>query len=78
VNARFLLPEAIAQITRLVTTHPIVGSCVLIGLFVVILLLLKKIFGRIALDTIIFTTVAWAICLIFAGAALTLMKLKGM
>jgi hypothetical protein len=77
MNPRYLVSESFDQIVQMVMQHPFLGSLFLLVLFAVVLGILKKIFERIAYDTVIFALIVWALVLIFGSAGYTLLKVKG-
>ena len=72
-----MLPESIAHLGRFVKTHPAQGTLLLLGIFVVILGILRKVFGRIAADIVLFALIVWAISLIFGTSLYTLLHVRG-
>ena len=77
LETRYLIPESIAFLEKTIKTHPLLGSLALLAVFGTVLGILRRSFGRIAADMILFALIITAI-LIFSGSALfTLTHVKG-
>ena len=77
LETRYLIPESIAHLERYVKTHPARGTLLLLGLFAVVLGLLRKVFGRISSDMILFALIIWGILILTGSSLYTLFHVKG-
>ena len=76
-ESRYLVPESIALLEHLMKTHPALGSLMIVGVFGGVLGVLRRMFGRIASDMILFALIISAIILFSGSALYTLTHLKG-
>jgi hypothetical protein len=74
---RFLILDSFNFLVRFVKMHPTSGSFVLLAVFLVVLGILKRIFGRIAGDVILFALIVWAIVLIFGSSFFSFIHVQG-
>ena len=77
LESRYLLPQSIAFIERLLITRPVLGSLLLLAIFGAVLGVLRRIFGRIAADMVLFALIIWAILILVGSSFYTLLHVKG-
>jgi hypothetical protein len=77
LEARYLLPESIAQIERLLKSRPFLGSALLLGVFAAVLGLLRRLFGKVTTDLVVFALILYALILVAGSAIYTLTHVKG-
>jgi hypothetical protein len=74
---RYLLPETFATLERLIRTRPVLCTAILVGTFLIVLAILRKVFGRVSADLVIFAVIVYALVTLFGSAAYTLVHLGG-
>ena len=73
-----LVVDAFESLMAYVKSHPLQGGGLCVVLFVIVLMILKRVFGRIAGDIVFFALIITAIVLIFGSSALTFFHVKGL
>ncbi len=76
-EVHFLAFDAIRLISHQVQFHPLIGTLALLGLFGIVLLILKRTFDRLGVDVFIFALIVTSITLILGGSLAIFLNFKG-
>ena len=76
-ETHYLLSESIHSLIQYVQIHPVLGSLMLLALFGGVLEILRRLFGRIAGDMVLFALIITAILLLVGSSLYTFTHVQG-
>jgi hypothetical protein len=77
LQPRYLLPESFDRFQRFFWAHPVWAVVSVLAVYAVVLAILRKLFGRITADMLVFAAVIAAIALMVGNVVHTLTHVPG-